>query len=199
MNVKNEKNIELELKLLSKINESENVSQRSISKDLDVALGLANALIKKFVKKGFLKLKEAPMQRYLYYLTPEGMLEKTKLTKQFLESSLLFYKNAKEEYEKEFLRLKRKKDSLILLAGVSDLTDIAILAAKIHNVKISYIYDKNNNKKEHCGIKIISNLNSIKSDSKLYFLHTSSINSKKVYDEIKGKYKIFKPKFLMIG
>ena len=199
MNVKNEKNIELELKLLSKINESENVSQRSISKDLDVALGLANALIKKFVKKGFLKLKEAPMQRYLYYLTPEGMLEKTKLTKQFLESSLLFYKKAKEEYEKEFLRLKRKKDSLILLAGVSDLTDIAILAAKIHNVKISYIYDKNNNKKEHCGIKIISNLNSIKSNSKLYFLHTSSINSKKVYDEIKGKYKIFKPKFLMIG
>ena len=122
MNIKNEKNIELELKLLSKINESENVSQRSISKDLDVALGLANALIKKFVKKGFLKLKEAPMQRYLYYLTPEGMLEKTKLTKQFLESSLLFYKNAKEEYEKEFLRLKRKKDSLILLIADNTFT-----------------------------------------------------------------------------
>ncbi|MBL18369.1 MAG: hypothetical protein CMC82_00870 [Flavobacteriaceae bacterium] len=199
MNIRNEKNIELELKLLTKINESENVSQRSISKDLDVALGLANALIKKFVKKGFLKLKEAPMQRYLYYLTPEGMLEKTKLTKQFLESSLLFYKKAKEEYEKEFLNLKRKKDSLIVLVGVSDLTDIAFLAAKIHNVKISYIFDKNNNKKEHCGIKIISNFNSIKSDSKLYFLQTSSVNSKKVYDEIKGKYKIFKPKFLMIG
>ena len=80
MNSKTSKNIELELKILDKIEKTENLSQRIISKDLNVALGLANSLIKKFIKKGFLKLKEAPMKRYLYYITPKGMIEKTKLT-----------------------------------------------------------------------------------------------------------------------
>ena len=53
MNNKLAKNVELELKILSKIEESENLSQRIISKELIVALGLANSLIKKFVKKAF--------------------------------------------------------------------------------------------------------------------------------------------------
>ena len=57
MNVESKKNVEIELKLLAKIQENKNISQRSISKELNVALGFANSLVKKFVKKGFLKLK----------------------------------------------------------------------------------------------------------------------------------------------
>lgn len=109
MNSKTSKNIELELKILDKIEKTENLSQRIISKDLNVALGLANSLIKKFIKKGFLKLKEAPMKRYLYYITPKGMIEKTKLTKEFLETSLFFFNKSKEEYENEFKNIKKKK------------------------------------------------------------------------------------------
>ena len=58
MRLKSYKNVELELKVLNKINERKNISQRVISKDLNVALGLANSLIKKFVKKAFLNLKK---------------------------------------------------------------------------------------------------------------------------------------------
>ena len=99
MNKSSQKNIELELKLLNEISKTKEHSQRSISKTLNVALGLANAIIKKFVKKGFLKLKQAPMKRYFYYLTPKGLVEKAKLTKEFLESSLEFYSKARENYE----------------------------------------------------------------------------------------------------
>ena len=126
MNNKLAKNVELELKILSKIEESENLSQRIISKELNVALGLANSLIKKFVKKGFLKLKEAPMKRYLYYLTPKGLVEKTKLTKEYLETSLFLFKKSKEEYEKEFKKIKNK-NKIVVLYGINDFTDIAIL------------------------------------------------------------------------
>ena len=161
MNDKATKNVELELKILSKIEASENLSQRMISKDLNVALGLANSLIKKFVKKGFLKLKEAPMKRYLYYLTPKGLVEKTKLTREFLETSLFFFKKSKEEYEHEFKKIKNKNKTIVL-CGISDFTDIAILAAKIQNVEISYIYQKNDKRKNYCGIEIIGNVLKIK-------------------------------------
>ena len=42
----NRKNIEVELKLFNKISKNNKTTQRSISKELDVALGFANSLIK---------------------------------------------------------------------------------------------------------------------------------------------------------
>ena len=45
-------NVETEIKLFDKLSESKNHTQRSISKDLGVALGVANALIKKLSHGG---------------------------------------------------------------------------------------------------------------------------------------------------
>ena len=194
MNNKLAKNVELELKILSKIEESENLSQRIISKELNVALGLANSLIKKFVKKGFLKLKEAPMKRYLYYLTPKGLVEKTKLTKEYLETSLFFFKKSKEEYENEFKKIKNK-NKIVVLYGINDFTDIAILAAKIQDVKINYIYQKKNKKKNYCGIEIISNLMEIKQKKNVHFLVTNSQQTPIIIT--KNNHSFFKPKSLI--
>lgn len=194
VNDKATKNVELELKILSKIEESENLSQRMISKDLNVALGLANSLIKKFVKKGFLKLKEAPMKRYLYYLTPKGLLEKTKLTREFLETSLFFFKKSKEEYENEFKKIKNK-NKIIVLCGISDFTDIAILAAKIQNVEISYIYQKKDKRKNYCGIEIIGNLIKIKQKKNVHFFATDNHKNPSLIS--RNNHTFFKPKSLI--
>lgn len=195
MNSKTSKNIELELKILDKIEKTENLSQRIISKDLNVALGLANSLIKKFIKKGFLKLKEAPMKRYLYYITPKGMIEKTKLTKEFLETSLFFFNKSKEEYENEFKNIKKKK-KVIVLIGIGDLTDIAILSAKIQNVKVDYIYSDKDKRKKYCGIKLINCLSSIKKKKKIHLIVTESSYLKRKYN-ISSDFDIFKPKLLI--
>ena len=37
--------------------------------------------------KGLVKIKNLPKNRYLYYLTPEGFTERTKLTAEYLKSS----------------------------------------------------------------------------------------------------------------
>ena len=99
---KSNKNTEIELKLFNQIEKTKNHTQRSISKELNIALGLSNALIKKFLNKGFLKLSQAPMKRYFYYITPKGLVEKAKLTSEFLTSSFDFYNKIKDQYEKEF-------------------------------------------------------------------------------------------------
>ena len=48
---KSNKNTEIELKLFNQIEKTKNHTQRSISKELNIALGLSNALIKKFLNK----------------------------------------------------------------------------------------------------------------------------------------------------
>lgn len=199
MNKNSVKNVELELKLLNEIERKKNHSQRSLSKNLNVALGLANAILKKFVNKGILKLKQAPMRRYFYYLTPKGFVEKTKLTKEFLKSSLEFYSIAKDEYEKEIIKLKLKRKKIILL-GKSELTEIAILAANIHNLKIESILLETSDEKSFCGVKIVNRI-----DSKRYnklntsLLLTDFSGKVDIYNDLKKNYEILCPKFLSLN
>ena len=55
-------------------------SQRRIAEELGIALGLVNAYLKRCIKKGLVKVSQAPARRYAYYLTPEGFAEKSRLT-----------------------------------------------------------------------------------------------------------------------
>ena len=59
-------------------------SQRKLASDLGIALGLVNAYLKRCVKKGLLKIGQAPPRRYAYYLTPHGFAEKSRLTVEYL-------------------------------------------------------------------------------------------------------------------
>jgi len=45
---------------------------------LDIALGLVNAYVKRSIKKGLVKVSQAPARRYAYYLTPQGFSEKSR-------------------------------------------------------------------------------------------------------------------------
>lgn len=197
MNARNLKDVEIELKLINELQNNKDVSQRSISKELNVALGLANSLIKRFVKKGFLKLSEAPMKRYIYYLTPKGLLEKTKLTSEYIQSSLEFYKKIKTEYESEFNKINNKKNYKLVLVGVSELTEIAVLAANVKNLKISYIYDSQSSDLKLCGLKIKKKISEDKSN---ILVITESKNTQKVLKKIKkfSCKKLIVPDFLMV-
>ena len=193
-----QKNIEIELKLLNEISRTKEHSQRSISKNLDVALGLANAIIKKFVKKGFLKLKQAPMKRYFYYLTPKGLVEKAKLTKEFLESSLEFYTKARKDYEELFKILKSSKKKIIF-AGKSELTEIAILASKMQNANVEFIYSPEIKEKNFCGLNVINDLDKKKlKKSNTCFVLTEFSNTKDIYKKLKKNFDVYNPKFLII-
>ena len=198
MNADSKKFLKLELELLNKIQNGENLTQRIISKELNVALGMANTLIKRLVKKGFLKLKQAPMKRYLYYLTPKGMLEKTKLTREYLESSLQFYSNSRKEYESLFQKINAKNYEYIILAGSSELAEIAILAGVNSGIIVNYVYSPNYKKKSFSGVKIIKNLNKKKFNHlNTCFLLTELERPIDTFEYLKS-YKIYKPKFLMM-
>ncbi len=198
MNKKNQRSIELQLKLFSSIEKNDKISQRYISKDLNVALGLANALIKKFVKKGFLKLSEAPVKRYFYYITPKGLVEKTNLTRQYLKNSLDFYKKAKDNYESIFIQIKHLRFKKVILAGSGELAEIAILASNIQNVRINFIYDNNAKEDMFCGIPVKKVIPKKLQNKDTIFVLTEAKKINEVYLKIDKKYKILKPSFLNI-
>ena len=200
MNKNLNKNAEIELKLFNQIEKNKNITQRSISKELNIALGLSNALIKKFVSKGFLKLSQAPMKRFFYYITPRGLVEKAKLTTDFLKSSLDFYNKIRNQYEKEFIKIKTQKPSKIILVGISEFTEIAILAAKITEIKIDLIVETSFKKKLFCDIPVKSNIDQfLKSDQKVFFVLSAQSGVDIFLKKISKKKYLIKPNFLLLS
>ena len=88
---------EILLRLLEQVEADDSVSQDRFAKRVGIAKGLANAYFNRCLQKGWIRLRQVPKQRFLYYLTPKGFAEKARLTAAFLTSSYQFYRHARED------------------------------------------------------------------------------------------------------
>ena len=115
------------LGLLDAVEQDRAQSQRLLASELGIALGLVNAYLKRCVKKGLVKVRGAPARRYAYYLTPQGFAEKSRLTVEYLSYSFGFFRQAKTDCSGLFRSAKAGGVKKVLLAGQSDLAEIAAL------------------------------------------------------------------------
>tara|TARA_Y100000816_G_scaffold292586_1_gene288838 strand:- start:1005 stop:1325 length:321 start_codon:yes stop_codon:yes gene_type:complete len=97
------------LKLLKKIEKDPNTSQRDLSIDLNMSLGKINYCIKALKKKGLIKIgnfkKNKNKFKYIYVLTPRGIVEKAKITLKFMKIKMKEY----DELKKELMEYRSKK------------------------------------------------------------------------------------------
>ena len=85
------------LGLLDAVEQDRAHSQRHLASELGIALGLVNAYLKRCMKKGLVKVRQAPARRYAYYLTPQGIAEKSRLTVENLSYSIGIIRQAKTD------------------------------------------------------------------------------------------------------
>lgn len=130
-------------------------SQRRIAADLGIALGLVNAYLKRCIKKGLVKVGEAPARRYAYYLTPQGFSEKSRLTVEYLSSSFSFFRHAKADCAQVFETAQTGGYIRLVLAGKSDLAEIAILCAVEAVVTIVAIVDPHSEDAQFLGVDVV--------------------------------------------
>ena len=88
--------------ILVEIDRNPSISQRQLSVNLGVSIGIVNWHMKRFVTKGLVKLQTAPVRRYLYYLTPAGFAEKARLTADYLKASFDIFRRGRLQYEALF-------------------------------------------------------------------------------------------------
>src|SRR5947209_13196380 len=109
------------LGLLEYVGRGGEQSQRRLASELGVALGLVNAYLKRCMKKGLVKVRQAPARRYAYYLTPQGFAEKSRLTVEYLSYSFSFFRQAKTDCSRLFEFAKANGVGKVVLVGQSDL------------------------------------------------------------------------------
>ena len=94
---------EIQLKVLRMLHEQPDLSQRKLAKELGVSLGGINYCFKALVDKGLVKLENFKHSQhklgYFYILTPKGIAQKSKLTKNFLKFKLLEFEKLKKDIE----------------------------------------------------------------------------------------------------
>jgi DNA-binding MarR family transcriptional regulator len=154
VNTKADREEERVLELLDAVGKQSNVSQRHLASNMGIALGLANSYLKRCIRKGFIKISEAPANRYLYYLTPKGFAEKSRLTAKYLSSSFAFYRRAGESCMDVFRRCEAQGWRRILLYGMSDLAEIAMLRAEESDVDIVGILDPHTERRRFAGVSV---------------------------------------------
>jgi len=127
---------QITLGMLNAVEENAVLTQRSLARGLGIALGLANAYLKRCVTKGYIKVTQAPANRYAYYLTPKGFAEKSRLTAQYLTNSFDFFRLARNQCDALFAECEAQGWTRIALCGAGELAEIAILCADSHAVQL---------------------------------------------------------------
>jgi DNA-binding MarR family transcriptional regulator len=119
-----------DLQLLNEVERNAAVTQRSLAKNLDVALGLANLYLKRLARKGYIKITTIPRHRIKYLLTPQGMAEKARLTAQYMQHSLSFYRNIRHRLKQVLSELTNAGTKRIVVYGTGELAELAYLTLR---------------------------------------------------------------------
>src|SRR5262249_14347431 len=96
-------NARVMLGLLESVERDGGQTQRRLASGLGIALGLVNAYLKRCIKKGLVKVGQAPARRYAYYLTPQGFAEKSRLTAEYPSHSFSFFLPARTDSAQLFV------------------------------------------------------------------------------------------------
>lgn len=119
-----------DLELLSAFELNPDISQRSLSKKLGVALGLTNLYIKRLAHKGYIKISTIPSSRIKYLLTPRGMAEKSRLTYQYMQYSLTYYQDIRQRFKRELSRLANTGMKKVVVYGTGELAELTYLSLR---------------------------------------------------------------------
>ncbi len=175
--------LEIELDLISALERGEVVSQADLFRRLSVSVGLINTLLKRVIRKGMVKANAAPCPRWVYYLTLAGLAEKGRLVARYLETSLVFFRKARQEYGKLFTELRQAGLKEAVLVGHGGLAEIAILAARESGIFIVGLMHTEANEDRYFGIPIVRRIDSLTGRAALVI--TASRDPQAVYDGLR--------------
>lgn len=101
------------------LKEDPTASQRKLAQKSNMSLGLMNAILQRFVERGWIMLTNVNGRKLAYALTPQGMEELAERGKRF---ALKTFKVANEYHEvfcKKFLEAKSSGKTKVVLYGES--------------------------------------------------------------------------------
>ena len=132
-----------EVLILEELEKNSDITQRDLSEKTGLSLGMVNLLLKKFIKKGFVKLERLNSRSFRYILTPEGFKEKSKKTIEYMK---IYYQKTliiKENIER-IIRVYGRNRTYILFGKDREMKEI--IEGILKELNVDYITENDINK-----------------------------------------------------
>ena len=130
-----------ELRLLEVLHGDDRITQRKLSTKLGIALGLTNLYLKRLVRKGYVKCITVPRNRMRYLVTPRGIVEKTRLTYEFMEHSLRWYRETRQHLRIALEEVVRDGHTKIAIYGTGEPAELAYVSVKELGLEAVAVFD----------------------------------------------------------
>lgn len=159
-----------ELEILKKIENNGHLTQRDLSREVGIALGLVNHLLKKMVRKGWIKIKNVNAKRIRYLITPQGAKEKSRLLYKRVESTIHFYLEAKSVIKDKVVHLKNEGVRSVSIYGINHIAEVLFIVLKELRLSLAYVVDDNRKGEDWFGYKVINMDEFLKSNTDILIL-----------------------------
>ena len=116
-----------EMVLLEKIEYDPDITQANLAAQLGVAVGTVNWHLKRFVAKGYVKVKRAQRRKLRYIITPEGIAFRARLTVNYIEQSMHLYRLIRNRVLDAVKEIKMAGHDTVRIVGEGDIADICRL------------------------------------------------------------------------
>ncbi len=126
-----------DMHLLNEVIQKPEVTQRELSQRIGAALGLTNLMLRRLAKKGYIKITGTKRSRIRYLITPQGILEKSRLTYEFIHYSLQLYGRIRSFLREQLTLVSKAGHRRILMCGTSELAELAFLT--IHEMGLELV------------------------------------------------------------
>jgi DNA-binding MarR family transcriptional regulator len=115
---------DLDRRLLEAIEENPDTTQASLASQLGVAVGSINWYLKRLIRKGYVKVTHLQRRKLKYFVTPQGLAVKARLTSQYMEASLQVYRELRRAAHDTLIRVRAAGHDTVLLDGNGEAMEI---------------------------------------------------------------------------
>ena len=124
------------LALFEKVENNQRINQRQLAKELGISLGLTNAFIQKVLQKGWMRARQVSARRWIYFLTPQGAMEKSRLTASYLRRSIDYFRELKQRVNHKLNELATQGVKGLHIYGRSDLAEVVTLCLPLWDIEL---------------------------------------------------------------
>jgi hypothetical protein len=123
------------------------VTQRRLSSDLGVALGLTNLLVRRLVAKGYVRMSGMGTRHVRYLMTAEGWEALGRATRISLENTVHLYTETREQIRVALSRVSQKCETdaagekRIVFFGAGDVAEIAYVSLQRTDLTLCGVVD----------------------------------------------------------
>ena len=172
-----------ELRLLEEVDRSPDLSQRQLARQLGIALGVANLLVRSLANKGYIKITHLSWKRWVYVVTPKGMARKLHLTVAYVERFFQHYRRVRQLVREDISDLPLNRESRVAIIGTSDMAELTYLALRDAGVDEIEVFEKNPSRPTFLGMPV-KELGVIEPDSYAKVVIVDSHEQDGVRDEL---------------